>query len=44
MDKEKLTNYIKKLLFQLDEISSEDIDKVTVKIMLLSIIGKIYLN
>ncbi len=44
MDKEKLTNYIKKLLFQLDEISSEDIDKVTVKIMLLSIIGEIYLN
>lgn len=44
MNKEKLTDYIKWLLSQLDEISSEDIDKITVRTMLLSIIGKMYLN
>lgn len=44
MDKEKLTDYIKWLLSQLDEISSKDIDKVTVRTMLLSIIGEIYSN
>lgn len=42
MDKEKLTDYIKWLLSQLEEISSEDIDKGTVKTMLLSIIGEMY--
>lgn len=42
MDKEKLTEYIKWLLSQLDEISSDDIDKGTVRTMLLSIIGEMY--
>lgn len=42
MDKEKLTDYIKWLLSQLEEISSNDIDKGTVKTMLLSIIGEMY--
>lgn len=42
MDKENLTEYIKWLLSQLDEISSDDIDKGTVRTMLLSIIGEIY--
>lgn len=42
MDKEKLTEYIKWLLSQLEEIDSDDIDKVTVKTMLLSIIGEMY--
>lgn len=42
MDKEKLTDYIKWLLSQLDEITSNDIDKDTVKTMLLSIIGEMY--
>ena len=42
MNKEKLTDYIKWLLSQLDEISSEDIDKDTVKTMLLSIVGEMY--
>lgn len=42
MNKEKLTDYIKWLLSQLDEISSEDIDKGTVKTMLLSVIGEMY--
>ena len=42
MDKEKLTDYIKWLLSQLDEISSDDIDKGMVKTMLLSIIGEMY--
>lgn len=42
MDKEKLTDYIKWLLSQLDEIVSDDIDKSTVKTMLLSIIGEMY--
>lgn len=42
MNKEKLTDYIKWLLSQLDEISSEDIDKGTVKTMLLSIVGEMY--
>ena len=37
MDKEELTDYIEWLLSQLDEISSEDIDKVIVRLMLLSI-------
>lgn len=38
----KLTEYIKWLLSQLDEINSNDIDKDTVKTMLLSIIGEMY--
>lgn len=42
MDKEKLTDYIKWLLSQIDEIASDEIDKSTVKIMLLSIIGEMY--
>ena len=42
MDKEALTEYIKWLLSQLDEIESDDIDKGTVKTMLLSIIGEMY--
>ena len=42
MDKEKLTDYIKWLLSQLDEIASDEIDKGTVKTMLLSIIGEMY--
>ena len=42
MDKEKLTDYIKWLLSQLEEISNNDIDKDTVKTMLLSIIGEMY--
>lgn len=42
VDKEKLTEYIKWLISQLDEISSDDIDKGTVRTMLLSIIGEIY--
>ena len=42
MDKESLTDYIKWLLSQLDEIVSNDIDKETVKIMLFSIVGKMY--
>jgi hypothetical protein len=42
VDKEKMTDYIKWLLSQLDEISSDDIEKSTVKIMLFSIIGKMY--
>ena len=42
VDKENLTEYIKWLLFQLDEINSDDIDKGTVKTMLLSIIGEMY--
>lgn len=42
MDKENLTEYIKWLLSQIDEISSDDIDKGTVRTMLLSIIGEMY--
>ncbi len=42
MDKENLTEYIKWLLSQLDEINRDDIDKGTVKTMLLSIIGEMY--
>ena len=42
MDKENLTEYIKWLLSQLDEITSDEIDKGTVKTMLLSVIGEIY--
>lgn len=41
-DKEKLTDYIQWLLSQLDEISSDTIDKDTVKGMLLSIVGEMY--
>lgn len=44
MDKEKLTDYIKWLLSELQSIASEDIDKGTVKGMLLSIIGEMYSN
>ncbi len=42
MDKEKLTDYIKWLLFQLEETSRTDINKSEVKTMLLSIIGEMY--
>lgn len=42
MDKEKLTDYIKWLLGQLDAISSDTIDKDAVKTMLLSVIGEMY--
>ena len=42
MDKENLTEYIKWLLSQLDEIDSDDIDKGTVKTLLLYIIGEMY--
>lgn len=44
MDKERLLDYIKWLLSQLDAIISDDIDKDTVKTMLLSIIGEMYTN
>ena len=42
MDKEELTEYIKWILSQLDEIVRDEIDKGTVKTMLLSIIGEMY--
>jgi hypothetical protein len=42
MNKEKLTDYIKWLLSQLDKEVSDDVSKHTVKTMLLSIIGEIY--
>ena len=42
MDKENLTDYIKWLLWKIDEIDREDIDKQMVKTMLLSIIGEMY--
>lgn len=42
MDKEALTEYVKWLLSQLDEIDSDKIDKGTVKTMFLSIIGEMY--
>ena len=42
MDKAQITEYIKWLLSQLDEIASDEIDKGTVKTMLLSVIGEIY--
>lgn len=42
MNKEKLTDYIKWLLSELEEISGDDVSKVTVKTMLLSIIGEMY--
>lgn len=42
MEKEKLIDYIKWLLTQIDEISSNTIDKEKVKIILLSIIGEMY--
>lgn len=42
MEKERLTDYIKLLLSQLDAISSDTIDKETVKTMLLSIVGEMY--
>lgn len=42
MEKEKLIDYIKWLLSQLDEISSDAIGKETVRTMLLSIIGEMY--
>lgn len=41
-NKEKLIDYIKWLLSQLDEISSDAIGEETVKIMLLSIVGEMY--
>ena len=42
MDKENLTDYIKWLISQLDEIESDEIDKGTIKTMFLSIIGEMY--
>lgn len=42
MDKEKITDYINWLMSQIDEIASDEIDKGTVKTILLSIIGKMY--
>lgn len=42
MEKEQITDYIKWLLSELDEMASESIDKKTVKTMLLSIIGEMY--
>lgn len=42
MDKEKLTEYIKWILSQVDEIDSNYIQKSTIKTMLLSIIGEMY--
>ena len=42
MDKAQITEYIKWLLSQIDEITSDEIDKGTVKNMLLSVIGEIY--
>lgn len=42
IDKEKITDYIKWLLSQIDEIASDEINKGTVKSMLLSIIGEMY--
>ncbi len=42
MDKAQITEYIKWLLSQLDETTSDEIDKGTVKTMLLSVIGEIY--
>ena len=42
MEKEQITDYIKWLLSELDEITSESVDKTTVKTMLLSIIGEMY--
>ena len=42
MDKAQITEYIKWLLSQIDEITSDEIDKGTVKTMLLSVIGEIY--
>ena len=44
MDKESLTDYIKWLLTELDGIQSDVIDKETVRIMILSIIGEMYRN
>lgn len=44
MDKENLTKYIKSLMDMIDEIDSDDIDKETIKTMLLSIIGEMYVN
>ncbi len=44
MDKEALTEYIKWLLAELDNIQSDIIDKETVRIMILSIIGEMYRN
>ena len=42
MEKEQITDYIKWLLSELDEITSESVDKTTVKTMLLSVIGELY--
>lgn len=42
MDKEALTEYIKWLLSQIEDIESTVIDKETIKIMLLSVIGEMY--
>ena len=44
LDKESLTDYIKWLLTELDGIQSDVIDKETVRIMILSIIGEMYRN
>ena len=42
MEKEQITDYIKWLLSEIDEMESESVDKTTVKTMLLSIIGEMY--
>ena len=44
MDKENLTKYIKSLIDMIDEIESDDIDKETIRTMLLSIVGEMYVN
>lgn len=42
MDKEKITDYIKWLLSQIDEITSDSLDKGMVRMILLSVIGEMY--
>ena len=42
MDKERLTDYIKWLLSQLEETQRAEIDKGEVRTILLSIIGEMY--
>ena len=44
MDKEKLINYIKWLVDTNDSLATDTVDKETVRIMLLSIIGEMMRN
>lgn len=44
MDKEKLISYIKWLVDLNDSLATDTVDKETVKIMLLSIIGEMMTN